>query len=97
MTSSSPTSTVALEAELRERLAIFQPQRLELIDDSARHAGHAGAQGGGRHYRLLIVSAEFTGKSTLIRHRLIYEALGDLMRSKIHALSIQAQTPDEAL
>lgn len=97
MNIASHTNATALEIELRERLSVFKPQRLELIDDSAQHAGHAGAQGGGRHYRLLIVSTEFTGKSTLIRHRLIYSALGDLMHSKIHALSIQAQAPDEAL
>lgn len=96
MTAGSQTSADALAAELRERLAALKPQRMELIDDSAQHAGHAGAQGG-RHYRLLIVSTEFTGKSTLTRHRLIYSALDDLMRSKIHALSIQAKTPDEAL
>ena len=81
---------------LRERLAGLQPLRLELIDDSARHAGHAGARSGGGHYRLLIVSASFLGKSTVSRHRLVYDALGDLMRSKIHALSIQSLTPEEA-
>jgi BolA protein len=68
---------------------------LELIDDSARHAGHEGAKGGGGHYRLRIVSAEFQGKSTVERHRLVYSTLGDLMRSKIHALSIQSLSPDE--
>ncbi|MBK7423691.1 MAG: BolA family transcriptional regulator [Propionivibrio sp.] len=72
------------------------PLRLELIDDSALHAGHAGARSGGGHYRLLVVSAEFSGQSTLARHRLIYNALGELMRSKIHALSIQSLTPEEA-
>ena len=85
-----------IESILRERLAEFKPVHLELIDDSAKHAGHAGALSGGGHYRLLIVSSEFSGKSTLTRHRLIYTALGELMRSKIHALSIQALAPDEA-
>ncbi len=85
-----------LESILRERLSGFKPLRLELIDNSALHAGHAGAQGGGGHYRLLLVSAEFSGKSTLTRHRLIYAALGELMRSKIHALSIESLAPDEA-
>ena len=84
------------EATLREHLASLEPVRLELIDDSAKHAGHAGAQGGGGHYRLLIVSEKFCGKSTLARHRLVYDALGELMRSKIHALSIQSLAPDEA-
>ena len=78
-----------------ERLAVLKPLRLELIDDSARHAGHAGAKDGG-HYRLLIVSSEFSGRSTVIRHRLVYEAMGDLMHSRIHALSIRALTPEEA-
>ena len=81
---------------LRERLANLHPLRLELIDDSAKHAGHAGARSGGGHYRLLIVSASFCGKSTLARHRLVYAALDELMRSKIHALSIQSLAPDEA-
>lgn len=84
------------EAILRERLNQFQPIRLELIDDSAKHAGHAGARAGGGHYRLLIVSAAFASKSTVARHRLVYEALGELMRSRIHALSIQSLTPEEA-
>ena len=84
------------EATLREQLAALKPLRLELIDDSAKHAGHAGARSGGGHYRLLVVSASFCGKPTLARHRLVYDALGELMRSKIHALSIQSLAPDEA-
>lgn len=83
--------TVAL---LRERLAVLDPERLDIEDDSHRHAGHAGAQGGG-HYQLTIVAAVFAGKSTMARHRLVYEAAGDLMRSRIHALVIRAQAPDE--
>ena len=84
-----------VEALLRERLAALSPLRLEVVDDSALHAGHAGAREGG-HYRLLIVSREFAGKTTLQRHRLIHDALGELMRSRIHALSIRSLTPDEA-
>ena len=84
------------ESVLRERLAGLKPLRLELIDDSAKHAGHQGAKGGGGHYRLLIVSDAFSGKPTLSRHRLVYDALGVLMRSKIHALSIQSIAPEEA-
>lgn len=92
----SGSSFEEFESLLHNRLAGLHPLRLELIDDSARHAGHAGARSGGGHYRLLIVSAEFSGKSTLIRHRMIYDALGELMRSKIHALSIQSLAPEEA-
>ena len=84
-----------IEALLRERLAFLEPLRLEVIDDSALHAGHAGAREGG-HYRLLIVSPLFSGKTTLQRHRIIYDALGELMRSRIHALSIRSLTPEEA-
>jgi BolA family transcriptional regulator, general stress-responsive regulator len=80
---------------LRERLAVLAPTHIELIDDSALHAGHAGAQSGGGHFRLFIVAKAFTGKSTLARHQLVYAALGDLMRTRIHALSIQSASPEE--
>jgi BolA family transcriptional regulator, general stress-responsive regulator len=83
-----------LEALLRQQLAGLRPLRLELTDDSAQHVGHAGAAGGG-HYRLLVVAPEFAGRSALARHRLIYDALGELMRGRIHALSIMALTPEE--
>lgn len=83
--------TIAL---LRERLSVLQPERVEIEDDSHRHVGHAGARGGG-HYTLNIVAAAFAGKNTMARHRLVYEAVGDLMRDRIHALVIQARTPDE--
>ena len=76
------------------RLAALQPSEVALADDSAQHAGHAGATGG-RHYRLRIVSAAFVGKSTLQRHRAVYAALGDLMRCRIHALCIEALTPPD--
>lgn len=85
----------SFEAQLRERLAPLAPIRLELIDDSALHAGHEGAKSGGGHYRLLIVSTAFAGKSTVARHRLVYDALGELMRRQIHALSIKSLTPEE--
>lgn len=96
MTPSSGDFPPEFEALLRERLASLAPLRVELIDDSAQHAGHAGAKSGGGHYRLLIVAEIFRGKSTLARHRLVYDALGELMRSRIHALSIRSLTPDEA-
>ena len=83
-----------IESLLRQRLAFLSPLQFELTDDSALHAGHAGAREGG-HYRLLIVSEQFTGLSRLRRHRIIYDALGELMRSRIHALSIRSLTPDE--
>lgn len=94
-TPAEQTAPSEIEAILRERLAGLKPLQLELIDDSAKHAGHAGAKGGGGHYRLFIVSGEFSGKPTLARHRLVYDALDELMRSKIHALSIQSLAPDE--
>lgn len=84
------------ETQLREKLAALNPIRVELIDDSALHAGHEGAKSGGGHYRLLVVSAAFTGISTLARHRLVYNAVGDLMHQRIHALSIKSLAPNEA-
>ena len=80
---------------IRERLRALQPLSIELIDDSAKHAGHAGAKSGGGHYRLNIVSPRFSGVPTIERHRLIYEALGGLMQRQIHALSITALSPEE--
>ena len=85
----------SFESQLREHLAPLAPSRLELIDDSAQHAGHEGAKGGGGHYRLLVVASIFSGKSTLSRHRLVYDALGDLMSGRIHALSIKSLAPEE--
>jgi BolA protein len=80
---------------IEQKLAALEPSRLELADDSALHAGHEGAKGGGGHYRLVIVSHQFTGKSTVTRHRMIYAALGPLMHREIHALAIRAYAPDE--
>ncbi len=88
------TPPLEVEALLRERLASLAPLAIEIIDDSALHAGHAGAGQGG-HYRLRIVADAFSGKSTVARHRLVYAALGELMRSRIHALSIKALAPEE--
>jgi len=79
---------------MREKLAALEPQRMEIVDDSARHAGHAGAKDGG-HYLLTLVSPHFSGCGTMQRHRLIYEALGPMMRGEIHALSIKALAPEE--
>jgi BolA family transcriptional regulator, general stress-responsive regulator len=79
---------------LAARLASLEPTALEIEDESHRHAGHAGAREGG-HFRVAIVAAVFSGKGTLARHRLVYDAAGDLMRGRIHALSIHARAPDE--
>jgi len=81
--------------KMRELLQTLQPQQIDIIDDSALHAGHAGAREGG-HYRLTIVSAQFTGKKTMERHRMVYATLDSLMKSGIHALSITAKTPEES-
>lgn len=80
---------------LRQRLAVLTPSHLEIIDDSAKHAGHAGNTGGG-HYTVMIASSLFAGKSTIIRHRMVYQAVGDLVPSRIHALSIKAGVPGES-
>lgn len=82
--------------QIRARLASLQPERLELEDESERHRGHAGyAEGGGTHWRLTIVSRAFAGKPIVARHRMVYQALGELMQHPIHALAIQARAPDE--
>lgn len=73
----------------------FTPELIEIIDDSAAHAGHAGAKNGGGHYNVTIVSAVFDGKSLVQRHQLIYQTLSDLMKKDIHALGINALTPSE--
>jgi BolA protein len=83
-------------AQIRQRLATLAPTRIELDDESALHAGHAGARSGGGHYRLRIVSTAFAGKNTVARHRLVYQALGELMKQQIHALAIDARTPEES-
>jgi BolA protein len=84
-----------LYAEIRERLAALEPRSVELLDESGRHVGHAGAAAGGSHFRLVIVSPRFAGRDKLERHRMIYAALGTLMQREIHALAIQALAPDE--
>src|SRR4030088_2630288 len=74
-----PEIIMNIEEIIRERLARLAPESLEVFDDSRAHAGHAGAKDGGGHYQLVIVSREFAGKNAVARHRLIYEALSDLM------------------
>jgi BolA family transcriptional regulator, general stress-responsive regulator len=81
---------------IRERLTqAFAPQRLNIIDESHKHAGHAQAGGAG-HFVVEIVADAFAGKNLIQRHRLVYDALGDAMNTEIHALSIKASSPAEA-
>lgn len=83
--------------EIRQRLeAALQPQLLEVIDEGHLHVGHAGARDGRGHFRVLIVSAQFSGRTGVQRHRLVYQAMGDLMQSDVHALAIEALAPEEA-
>lgn len=82
--------------EMTRRLEVLAPSSVRIDDDSALHAGHAGARGGGGHFRLRIVSQHFAGKSTMARHRMVFDALGDMMNGPIHALAIRAMTAEEA-
>ncbi len=91
--SNNPRQQAILD-RLTQQLA---PTQLRLEDESSAHAGHVGAAGGAGHYRLVIVSAAFIGLSRMVRHRLVYDALSDLMPQQIHALSIKALSPDEAI
>ena len=84
-----------LSSAIRERLAALEPESVEILDESGRHAGHLGAAAGGSHFRLTIVSARFAGCDPLARHRMVYAALGPLMQREVHALAIQALAPDE--
>jgi BolA protein len=80
---------------IEERLSALAPELIQIYDESAEHAGHAGAASGGGHYQLIVVSRRFEGQARVTRHRLIYGALGDLMQRQVHALAITALTPDE--
>ena len=82
-------------SEMKRRLAVLEPEHIEIVDESALHAGHAGARSGGGHYQLTLIAAAFTGQNSMARHRAIYQALGDLMSTRIHALSITALAPGE--
>ena len=82
--------------EIRRRLAsAFPGAQIALRDDSERHAGHPGAAGGGGHFHVRIVSGRFAGLRTVLRHRLVYDAVHDWMPQRIHALAIEALTPTE--
>ena len=85
--------------EARKRAALeaaFDPVALEVVDDSARHAGHAGARDGRGHFNVEVVSRAFEGLGSLARHRAVYTALDAMMATDIHALSIRAMTPEDA-
>jgi BolA protein len=86
---------VSTAERIQVKLAALEPESLELVDDSASHAGHEGAKSGGRHYSLVIVSKRFSGKPIQQRHRMVYDALGPLMHKEIHALAIKAYAPEE--
>jgi len=86
---------VTTAQEIEQCLAALEPESIELVDDSASHAGHAGARSGGGHYELTIVSPRFTGRSRLERHRMVYELLAPLLQAKIHALALRTLAPAE--
>jgi BolA protein len=89
---SPDTRLERIRARMTEALA---PEQLELGDDSALHAGHAGAASGGGHYRVRIVSSRFEGLKLVMRHRLVYDSVHDMMHAEIHALAITALAPSE--
>ena len=87
---------MASENVIRERLAALKPATLDIQDESSHHAGHAGSRPeGGTHWQVRIVSEAFRGKTPVARHRMVYEALGDLMDRDIHALRIEAFAPEQ--
>jgi BolA protein len=81
-----------IEQRLRDGL---DASHVEIVDDSAAHADHLGAQGGGGHFRVLVVSPRFAGISRVAAQRLVYDALGELMRTEIHALEMRTLTPEQ--
>lgn len=81
---------------IRVALQSLAPRDLKIVDESHKHVGHAGARDGRGHFAVSIVSEAFAGLAPLARHRRVYAAVGDLMQTDIHALSIQAKTPEEA-
>ena len=88
----NPQRVERIRALLVEAL---DPAAIEVVDDSHKHVGHAGARGGQGHFSVDIVSAAFAGKLPLARHRLVYAALGDMLQTDIHALAIRARTAEE--
>lgn len=92
MSPTAPDRRSRIEALLRERLAALH---VEVVDESHLHAGHAGAAGGAGHYRTLIVSPRFEGRSLVERQRLVYGALGEMLKAEIHALAMRTLTPEQ--
>ena len=87
---------MSIAQAIRARLQALEPLALDLVDESEQHRGHAGyREGGNTHWRLSIVSPQFAGKPTVARHRMVYQALGELMQHPIHALAITARSPEE--
>ena len=95
MSDAGPGTSGGVADTLRERLAPLAPTLVDIHDDTAAHAGHAGAAAGGGHFYLVIVSKAFSGQSRLARHRAVLERVGDLIPHPVHALAIQAYTPEE--
>lgn len=90
---------MTVETLMRERLMVaLEPTRLDVINESHLHAGHASSPGTGEsHFQLLIVSPLFEGRSRIERHRLVNAAIGDLLKNRVHALAIKAYAPGEPL
>jgi stress-induced morphogen len=86
-----------IEQTIKERLtAAFEPVSLQVVNDSHRHAGHASSPGTGEsHFSVKVVAPAFAGKSRVERHRMVNDALADLLQGKVHALAIQALAPGE--
>jgi BolA protein len=91
----TPFSPFSRVEKIRAALQALAPLHLVIEDDSEAHAGHAGAASGRGHFSVEIVSARFAGQPALARHRLVYDALGELMQTDIHALSLRALAPGE--
>lgn len=93
---STPPDNSARIQEMERRLGeALQPKHLAISDDSHKHVGHAGARDGRGHFTVEIESEAFRGRSPVARHRLVYDALGDLMETDIHALAIRASAPED--
>lgn len=80
---------------IRDKLSVLEPESVELFDESGQHIGHEGAKSGGGHYQLIIVAPAFVNQPLQRRHRMVYEALGNMMHQEIHALAIKAYAPEE--
>jgi len=89
---------MSMENTIREKLtAALDPERLDIVNDSHRHAGHRGSPGTGEsHFRVFVVSSQFAGRSRVERHRMVNEALAEELRTTVHALAIAAHAPGEA-